>query len=354
MKFRSLFLAVLCTLFMGVSFTSCSDDDDDDKVTTGVFILNEGKQGGNNAGISVYNPETHAVTADVYMAQNGKGLGDTGQDMILYRDYVYVTVYGSSLLVKLDNEGKKVASLSFSEEDGQPRYIAAENGKLYVTLYSGKVARINAADLKIEKYVQVGKNPEQIVEEDDKLYVANSGWGKDNTVSVIDIKTFEVVKTVEVVVNPNYLQEAEGYVYVISYGNFGDIPYTLSRINTRTYEVEKNIATATIMAEHDDIIYLANSETDWSTYTTTTTFFTYDAKRGVLNNTSFLQDSPAARVLATKSVYMIEVDPNNGDIYIGISDYNNNGDVYRFTRAGEFVTEIATGSLNPNNMVFFD
>ena len=73
----------------------------------------------------------------------------------------------------------------------------------------------------------------------------------------------------------------------------------------------------------------------------------------MLNNTSFLQDSPEARELATKSVCMIEIDPNNGDIYIGISDYNNNGDVYRFTRTGEFVKEITTGSLNPNNMVFF-
>lgn len=353
MKFRSLFLAVLCTLFMGVSLTSCSDDDDDDEVTTGVFILNEGKSENNNAGISVYNPETHAVTADVYMAQNDKGLGDTGQDMIQYGNYVYVTVYGSSRLVKLDKAGVEVASLTFSAEDGQPRNMAAEDGKLYVTLYSGKVARINAADLKIEKYVQVGKNPEQIVEEDDKLFVANSGWGEDNTVSVIDIRTFEVVKTVEVTVNPNYLQEAEGYVYVISYGSCGNVPYTLSRINTRTYAVEE-ITTATRMAEHDDVIYLANSVTDWSTYTTTTTFFTYDARRGVLNNASFLQDSPEARKLATKSIYMIEIDPNNGDIYIGISDYNNNGDVYRFTRTGEFVKEITTGSLNPNNMVFFN
>lgn len=352
MKFRSLLLAVWCALFLGVSFTSCKDDDDDDEVTTGVFILNEGKVNGNNAGISVYNPETHVVTDDIYLAQNGEVLGDVGQDMIEYDDYVYVTVYNSSLLVKLDKEGKKVKSLSFSAEDGQPRNIVAEDGKLYVTLYSGQVARIDTADLKIEKYVQVGKNPEQIVEEDNKLYVANSGWGQGNTVSVIDINTFEVVKTVEVVVNPNYLVEAEGFVYVISYGNYGDIPYTLSKINTKTYEV-KEITTATKMAEHNDIIYLVNSETkDWTTFTTT--FFTYDAKKHELNMASFLQDSPQARELATKSIYMIEIDPNNGDIYIGISDYTRNGDVYRFSKTGEFIKEFETGSLNPNNMVFFD
>lgn len=344
---------MLCTLCMGISLTSCSDDDDDDKVTTGVFILNEGDQKYNNTGISVYNPETHEVTGDIYQLQNGKGLGNTGEDMILYGNYVYVTVFGSSRLVKLDKTGKEMAELTFSAEDGQPRYIAAEDGKLYVTLYSGKVARINAADLKIEKYVQVGKNPEQLVEEDGRLYVANSGWGEDNTVSVIDLKTFDVVKTVEVVVNPNYLAEAEGCVYVISYGDFGGIPYTLSRINTRTYEVE-NIATATRMAEHDDVIYLINSQTDWSTYTTSTTFFTYDAKRGVLNNASFLKDSPQAQELGTKGICMIEIDPNNGDIYIGVSDYINNGDVYRFSKTGEFIKKFETGGLTPNNMVFFD
>ena len=353
MKFRSLLLAVWCALFLGVGFTSCSDNDDDDEVTTGVFILNEGKMNGNNAGISVYNPKTHAVTPDIYLAQNDEALGDVGQDMIEYDDYVYVTVYNSSRLVKLDKEGRKVKSLSFSTEDGQPRNVVAEDGKLYVTLYSGQVARIDTADLRIEKYVQVGKNPEQIVEEDNKLYVANSGWGKDNTVSVIDLRTFEVIKTVEVVVNPNYLVEAEGFVYVISYGNYGDIPYTLSKINTKTYEVE-TITTATKMAEHNDVIYLANSVTDWSTYETTTTFFTYDARKHKLNPNSFLQDSPQARELATKSVYMIEIDPNNGDIYIGISDYTRNGDVYRFSKKGAFIKEFSTGSLNPNNMVFFD
>lgn len=335
---------------MGASLVSCTEDPKEDKVTTGVFILNEGKYGLNNSGISVYNPESHAVTSDIYEAQNDEGLGDTGQDMILYGEHVYVVVSGSSRLVKLDKEGKKLGEYLFSKEDGQPRYIAAKDGKLYVTLYSGKVARMDAAGLKIEAYVQVGKNPEQIVEENGKLYVANSGWGTEKTVSVIDVKTFAVVKAVEVVVNPNYLLNAGDYIYVISYGKWMDIPYTLSRINTKTYEVEK-ITTATKMAKYNNTIYLANSETDdWSTYTTK--FFTYDTQSGKLNEASFLQDGPEAQKLAGKSIYMIEIDPNNGDIYIGVSDYVNNGDVYRFTQKGEFVKEITTGSLNPNNMVF--
>lgn len=65
MKVRSLLFGMLCMLALGVSLASCSDDDDDSlddggsKVTlpqTRVYILNEGSQGANNAGLAFYAP----------------------------------------------------------------------------------------------------------------------------------------------------------------------------------------------------------------------------------------------------------------------------------------------------------
>ena len=56
---------MLCMLSFGASLVSCSDDDDDSldddgsKVTlpqTRVYILNEGSQGANNAGLAFYAP----------------------------------------------------------------------------------------------------------------------------------------------------------------------------------------------------------------------------------------------------------------------------------------------------------
>ena len=68
------------------------------------------------------------------------------------------------------------ARYSFTDEQGQPRYMAAEDGKLYVTLSSGNVARLDANTLTFEKMVAVGQNPEHIIEEDGKLYLVNSGF----------------------------------------------------------------------------------------------------------------------------------------------------------------------------------
>lgn len=342
-------------LAIGMLFSSCSDDDDDDDdITTGVFILNEGSYQGNNAGITAYNPETGAITSDIYFAQNGSGLGDTGQDIIRYGDRVYVTVYGSAVLLKLDQQGKLLKRLSFSPEAGQPRYMAAEDGKLYVTLWSGQVARIDTAELTVEKYVTVGANPEQIVEEDGKLYVANSGYGRGTTVSVVDQKTFTVEKTITVVYNPNHILEANGDIYVISWGNYGDIPYTFHRLNVAegTYE---EITTATHMTEYNDVVYLVNSVTDYSVkpWVTTNTFFSYDARTRKLNESSFLTLTGNAESLKSESISMIEIDPNNGDIYVGV-DHNstNTGDIYRFSKNGTLIKKFACGGIRPNHAVF--
>lgn len=158
MDFRKLFAGSLCTLALACTFTSCSDDDDDDFKDGGsnvklpskrAFILNEGSYNGNNAGISFYAPNGNAsFIDDIYKTQNSRSLGDTGQDIIEYDDYLYVIVYGSNLLVKLNSAGVELDSIHFTAEEGSPRFMTASDGKIYVTLYSGNVMKINAKTLK--------------------------------------------------------------------------------------------------------------------------------------------------------------------------------------------------------------
>ena len=111
MKVRSLLFGMLCMLALGVSLASCSDDDDDSlddggsKVTlpqTRVYILNEGSQGANNAGLAFYAPNKDAdFISDIYKTQNNAKLGDLGQSMIKYEDEIYIAVSGSNYLTKI-------------------------------------------------------------------------------------------------------------------------------------------------------------------------------------------------------------------------------------------------------------
>ena len=49
-----------------------------------LYFLNSGNMGNNNATLTMYDPETGESDPDYFMTQNGRGLGDTAQDIIIY------------------------------------------------------------------------------------------------------------------------------------------------------------------------------------------------------------------------------------------------------------------------------
>ena len=364
MKVRSLLFSTLCMLAISVTFTSCSDDDDapwNDEGTKvelpqrRMFILNEGKADNNNAGIAFYAPNRDAndsnnnFIANIYFKQNEKQLGDTGQDILEYEDNIYVIVSGSSLLLKLNAAAVEEARLSFSSSDGQPRYMAAKDGKIYVTLWSGKVARIDSRTMKIEAYVDVNANPEQIVENEGKLYVANSGYGEGTDVSVIDLNTFKKEKDIPVVKNPNRILESNDEVYLLSWGIWTNVlgeGYTFQRI--KSDDTVESIAVASAFAEHDDTIFLIYS--DWKSDGYEHIFSTYNTKTHKLTEGNFLKNAPQELLLS--SIYGFNIDPETGEFYISTSDYVSNGDIYRFKKDGTFAEKFDCGGINPSKMIF--
>lgn len=191
MKASNLWYGLLCMLAVSVSLSSCSDDNgnnDDDRDDTGskvqlpqvrAFFLNEGSYNGNNAGISFYAPNGDAdFISDIYSYQNDAKLGDTGQCMIEYEGEIYVAVYGSNYLAKLNSAGVEQQRLSFvtdPELSAGIRYLAAEDGYIYASFWGGVVAKINAQTLKVEsKLTELGDNLEGVAICKDMLYVANS------------------------------------------------------------------------------------------------------------------------------------------------------------------------------------
>jgi hypothetical protein len=359
MEMKKFFFGTMCLAMLSTAFTACSDDDDPTRNDEGsqlelpndrVFFLNEGSYNGNNAGITFYDPNgTTSTVNDIYKTQNNAALGDTGQDIIHYNHNLYVTVYGSQYITRLNEAGVEQARYAFTEEQGQPRYMAAKDGKIYVTLYSGNVARLDATTLQFEAMTAVGNNPEYIAEVDGKLYCTNSGWGYDNRLSIIDPSTFKA-ENVTIFSNPDQVLNVGDKLIIQGYGGaYPDYTYPVAVFNTssKTYT---QIGTATKVAGYGNTVYMVYSETDWSTYTTTNTFTSYDLKTNTANSTSFLKNVPEA--LATTSVYMLEVDPQNGDFYVGTSDYYSNGIIYRFDKDGNLLKTLESGGISPRKAVF--
>lgn len=376
MKVRSLLFSMLCMLALSVSLTSCSDDDDnslnDDgsKVTlpqtARVYILNEGTSGQNNAGIEFYAPNKDAdIISDIFYKQNTARLGDIGQDMIKYQDNIYVSIYGSNYIAKLNAACVEQSRMTFTDDKDLAagiRYMAAEDGYIYASFYGGTIAKINANTLKIEKKLTgLGNNLEGVTICNDKLYVANSYKIVDSKyiyltdVFVIDLDSFSLKETLTVAQNPNQLVEEEDKVFLISW-DYSSESYVLQLIDPANNNKVSKLGYATNMAVGDNILYLVDSRTDYSNWpetATVNTFSSYNIKTGTMNSTSFLKNAPEE--LNNTSIYMMKVNPNNGDIYIATTFYSSsNGNVYRFKKDGTFIEKFDCGGQNPKAAVFFN
>lgn len=377
MKSTKFWFGVCAMLSISGLVTSCSKDDEpkhddtDSKVelpNNRMFILNSGSIGANNSNISFYAPKEGKGIADIFYEQNGFRLGDTGQDMIEDDDQIYVSVYGSNYLAKLNAAGVEQGRVSFTSDpelQGGVRFLAEEGKFIYASFHGGVVAKINKNDLSIAgKITNIGANLEGIAIEDGRLYVANSysqsvdpETGKNvykylDEMFVIDLKNFSLSQTLTVCTNPNQVAEEDDMIFVIGNGNYADKGYECQMIDPKQNNKITSIAVATNMAVGNDKVYLVNSVTDWSSYTTTNTFFYYDIKAGRLVESSFMKDAPVE--LASASIYMMTVDDETGDIYIGTSDYVSNGNLYRFNRDGSYITKFDSGGINPFKAIFLD
>lgn len=72
--------------------------------------------------------------------------------MIEYEDEIYIAVYGSNYLTKLNAAGveqKRVSFVNDNDLSAGIRYIDAEDGYIYASFWGGAVAKINATTLEV-------------------------------------------------------------------------------------------------------------------------------------------------------------------------------------------------------------
>ena len=148
--------------------------------------------------------------------------------MIEYNECMYVAVYGSNYLVKLNAAGVEQTRASFVDDPDLAagiRAIAAEDGYIYASFYGGVVAKINANTLKVEKKLAIenGYNLEGVAISNNMLYVANSykqvdgKWVYLNDVFVVDLATFTLKEKLAVATNPNVLMEEDDKIFLIAW-----------------------------------------------------------------------------------------------------------------------------------------
>lgn len=322
-----------------------------------MLVLSEGLFNMNNSTLAYYNFDTKEFNTNYFQTKNKRGLGDTANDMILYGSKLYIAVDISSQIEVVDvNTGislKQIPLFNDKNSSRQPRYLESSDGKVFVSCFDGTLVRIDTTKLVVDGTVNCGRNPEGLCIAAGKIYVANSGGldfpKYDNTVSVIDIKTFKELKKITVGTNPYIIHsDSQGDVYVSSRGNYGENPYRFQKIDTYIDEVVQDFEGLNVLnfTIYDDKAYLYNYD-----FTTNKNWVkVFDCLSEKVVNASFISDNT---VLDTP--YSIQVNPADENIYITNSPgYTLWGDVLCFDKTGKLKFRINEIGLNPNKIVFLN
>lgn len=371
--FSKSFLAGALTLSL-LTFTGCSSDPDEPETekpgengavvdgVVGLYVLNEGNMGSNKCTLDYYDYETGTYTLNIYSQRNPNQvmeLGDTGNDMAIYNGRLYIVVNGSHKVEVLDAKtAKRIGQVDISS----PRYIAFDGKYGYVSSFvggdgeNGSVVRFNLSTLATDGKVSVGKQPEELVISDGKLYVANSGQLSpeyDNTISVVDLSTFSFTGSIEVDINMHHLRlDGEGDMWVSSRGNYADIPANLYRLKHENGTFGKPVAVDRLCANFtiaSDYLYYYGTEYDANWNMTVSYGKLGPLDKGANYLGSFLSADAASEIMAP---YALAVHPGTGDILLtDARNYVSSGKLFCFNNKGEKQWEVTTGDI-PGHLAF--
>lgn len=347
------------TYIIFLLFISCSDEPlffnaENGNISLneqGIYVLCEGLFNQNNSTLAYFDNNT-SIT-DFFYSSNGRKLGDTANDIIHYGNKLYIAVSVSDNLEVLDaGTGKSIKMIPFGDENhtSQPRAIAAHLDKIYVCCYDGTVCRIDTTTLAIEKRISVGRNPDGITVADGKLYISNSGGldfnNPDKTISVVDTERFTEITKIEVHPNPgNIITDNDGRVFVISRGLYSQTTNSydplLQQIDTKSNSVIATYPTeaGNIATDGSNLYLFGQSENNITVMETAT---------GRIFNDSFIMDGTHI-----ERVYGIDVNPDNGDIYVcDALDYVTPGSIHCFDKFGYLKFSVRNAGINPNSIIF--
>ncbi len=352
---RSTYIFIAVALLVGLA--SCEKDDPviiDTGYKHGAFIINEGAFGSSSASISYLNRDSSELINNLFYQVNSRPLGDIAQSFEIQGDRGYIVVNNSQKIEVVDMEtfasGGVITGLSY------PRYfLGVSDTKGYVSNGSigGIVYVVNLETLAISDSIQIGNGPEEMILINNKVFVANSGgWISDNTISVIDVASDELIETIHVGDNPKGLVLDKNddlwalckgkVVYAVDWSVVEETKSELVRIDINTFEVEERIEIGQMGDFFTPLGIACDKEGSSIIFTESGGLYKMDIAAGSTPSSPFISGS----------FYGFGVDPEDGAIYgLNAGDFVAPGFVYRYNPDGVAVDTLAAG-IAPNGVVF--
>ena len=310
-----------------------------DTIPAGVFVINSGSFfSGVNGTLSFLDYSSNTLTDSLFVNVNGRTLGGTPNDIILYGSKLYIAVTDENRIEIVD--AHTLHSLSYIEQK-QPRCLVAANGKVYASTYEGTVISVDTASLaKAATSKVVGSCLEGITAMGDYIYVCNAynpDYSYNTNVVKLNAKSLSKEKDINVTVNPTRITNDGSNLYVQSTGNYNDISACIQCVSVNNDSIA-TLCSGTYMALLKGKIYSINS-----VYGQPSEYLVYDIATGQTSNVIDGSDiySPCA-IAADPAKDIIYISSYNEGAY-GSADYTGRGYIVAYSADGTMRGENCAG-----------
>lgn len=342
-KLNSLLLAA--ALFFG----GCGSDDRAAGPAPGsakVLVVNEGNFSQSNGSITSFDPETGTATGNLFESVNNRPLGDVVQSLYIDADGVGYIVVNNSRKIEVVDALDFTSTATIDDGLANPRYLVRQGSKLYVSnwgnfdesfqLDQSYVLILDAVTFEKQGQVDTDDGTENLLVSSGYLYAANSFT---NTVSVIELTSGELAKTLETGFAPGEMLEFEGDVWLICGGNFGGNDGSIYKLTAeearKEVELEMNpVAKLTLNPDSNELYFISGNKVGKYNVESKT------IDKGFVENADVTAFSGIGFNATEKVLYVADA-----------RGFQANGTVYRYSANGQLLTNFEAG-VGPNGFVF--
>lgn len=326
---------------------SCKDDNDGPDTPPvveppsigSIYVLNQGNFGSSNATLSVYNPLTKTVQADIFDDANGAAFGDSPTAMRLYKGKAFVTLAGSGKIYIINPKtGKltgKITGLSSPND-----IVFLSDTKAYVSnSMSSQIDIINpTTELKTgEIKLAEGQFADEFVVNGNDVYTNLWSYGK--LFLKIDATQDKVVAQVEVGIQPTtILLDKNGKLWTLNDGGYeggpiGNEPPSLVKVDMATFKVESRMPLLNKNFSHP----IALSVDKLNILFVDGDLYKMPVTATAVPTTPLVDGS-------SQLFYGLGINPENGEIYLSDAiDYVQAGKVMRYDSDGKLLDTFKAG-----------
>lgn len=333
-------LLMLASLAMLVACESSTDPIDTTTPTFGkrLLILNEGGFGKGNSSLDVWSYKDTTETDNVV-----PGLGDTGNDIKLIDDNIYIVMHESNKIWVLTSDSLKAVNSIPFETDFDPTQIAktADGEAMVPLLRRDSVAVIDTKTNTIKQYIPTSTSGRGIGVYGGNTYIANGSGG----VTIINTSTKAVSYVNNIMVNPFDVEidSVNGKVILIGIGDFTTFePAEMIWFDPATKTTLKKITFTS--ADYFLSNYGSFIGADKLYLTFGDRVAIADLSGRTITNNSFI----------AKGYYSGAFDSQTGELIFGdAKDFTNNGSVDFYNSTTAAITRTLTAGVIPARFLIY-